>query len=585
MIEVLIGALLVALISGAVLAAYADVSDLGGSERDRSQADALAQQDEQRLRGLTIAQLASTGSGTGNMSTHTTVGGTTYTITSASSYISGSTGASSCTAGQASSSADEVATTSTVTWGPSGNTIDHVVVHGVVTPSVGGSLIASATTPNPSGTGSTGLAGVVVTPVGPSTVPTVTTDNTGCAIFGGLSGGTYTVSFTPPAGYVDVNGNTTLASQSPTVTATQTANVSVGPLALPGEITAGFSTAYNGQTNVTAESDQFVAVNTAMTPNYRTYGTDSTSSNNTYTASISSGTTQNPFTLYPFNTSSSSGPYVTFAGGCDNLPPAAGQVSAPVNSGQTTTVTLPEPAMIILPYTETTTAYDDASSAWSYTTTSGKTWTAHTNVTGEYSKTDHSSTNTNARATLTFTGTGVTVYGTTGTAEGEATFQVDSGTTSTEDFYSSSTQYQQQVYTVSGLANGTHHLYITVTGAYSNTPPKHGTNPYGTNVILDEAVPPGTATLLTTKPNITITDTDSACNNNEDYPPEQVPTATGGALQYPGLPYGTYTVCVDNGSIKDVIAGVQNFNYGATGNVVNADLWSGASGESSGTCT
>src|ERR1700727_691784 len=71
LIEVLMTAVLVALIAGATLTGYAQVEHLGGLERHRNEATALAQQDEARLRGLTITALSANGSGTGNTTTTT----------------------------------------------------------------------------------------------------------------------------------------------------------------------------------------------------------------------------------------------------------------------------------------------------------------------------------------------------------------------------------------------------------------------------------------------------------------------------------------------------------------------------------
>jgi hypothetical protein len=106
----------------------------------------------------------------------------------------------------------------------------------------------------------------------------------------------------------------------------------------------------------------------------------------------------------------------------------------------------------------------------------------------------------------------------------------------------------------------------------------------GYTIAIDELVA-STFVLMSTKPNVTVTDTDTVCGNNEDYPPEQIPTATQGALASPGLPYGTYTVCVDDGANHDTITGVANTNYGATGNTVNAFIYNGAPGYGTGVCT
>jgi len=69
LVEVVIGALMVALIATASLGGFADIGHLGQTQRSEAQAAALAQQDQARLRGLTIAQLSANGAGTGNTST------------------------------------------------------------------------------------------------------------------------------------------------------------------------------------------------------------------------------------------------------------------------------------------------------------------------------------------------------------------------------------------------------------------------------------------------------------------------------------------------------------------------------------
>ncbi|HEY1777774.1 MAG TPA: hypothetical protein VGG41_16580, partial [Solirubrobacteraceae bacterium] len=163
LIEVLFSAMLVALISAAILNGYASIAHLAGDQRKRVEANALAEQDEARLRGLTITQLAATGSGTGNTTYTQVIDGTTYTITSSSQYITGSSAGASCATGPTISSADEVSTTSTVSW-QSGSTVNDnrnpVVIHGLVTPSEGGSLVVTATT---GATGASGLTGVTST--------------------------------------------------------------------------------------------------------------------------------------------------------------------------------------------------------------------------------------------------------------------------------------------------------------------------------------------------------------------------------------------------------------------------------------
>ena len=336
LVEVLVAALMVALIAGAVLTAYAVIGHVSGDQRKRVQAGELAQQDEARMRGLTITQLSGSG---GNTSSTVTIDGTIYTVASTARFISGASAGAACTTGPVTSNADEVETTSSVSWSPGNDARKPVAVHGLVTPSEGGSLIVTAIDQ-----AGNGLAGVTASPTGPTTVSALTTDSNGCAVFGGLDGGSYAIAFSAP-GYVDVNGNAP-ASQTVTVIPTTTANAQELQLGQAGTISATFQTTYNGST-VAGTSDQFVAINSGITAGSRTFGTHGTLTNNTYAANVSSGAT-----VYPFTTA-----YKVYAGGCiDTLTPAAGTGSLLVTPGENSppaSVVLPEAAMIVKVWTGT----------------------------------------------------------------------------------------------------------------------------------------------------------------------------------------------------------------------------------------
>ncbi len=133
------------------------------------------------------------------------------------------------------------------------------------------------------------------------------------------------------------------------MTATQTSYITaptIPTLAQPGTISATFSTVgATGATGTTGSSDQFSIQNTGLAQP-RVFGTDSTATNNTFAATVSSGATVYP-TATPLTTA-----YTAEAGGCvDPNVPTAGQVPVTVTSNQISTPTLPEPALIILPYT------------------------------------------------------------------------------------------------------------------------------------------------------------------------------------------------------------------------------------------
>jgi hypothetical protein len=568
MVEVLVAALLIALISGGVLMGFGQVSHLSGQQRQRAQATALAQQDQARLRGLAITQLSGT---SGNQPTTVKLDGTTYTVTSKSSYISG-TGAATCVAGQSGAAADEVAISSSVTW-PNINR-PPVVVHSVVAPPVGGSVVVSATTPTNTGstgsTGVSGLAGMTATLTGTTPTVPLVTDSTGCAIFAGLTAGTYALSLTPPSGYIDVNGNSTITSQNPAVTATQTNYITTPTLAQPGTITASFSTVgATGATGATtSEADQFSVQNAGLAQP-RVFGTDSTATNNTFSTTVTSGAT-----VYPTATPLTAD-YKAEAGGCVNPSvPLAGQVPVAVTSGLTATPTLPEPALIVLPYTSpantTNWTFDDTQAAVSnppanysivYSTTPTPTWVTNTNTNKDVGNKEHDDATATNTATFNFYGDSVTWVGTTARGNGTATVTLDGVAQGTfdEGQASNTAVYKVSIHAWSGLTQGPHILVITVKGAHV----KGNAN----NISIDEFTGTSTApaVLMTTKPNVIVTDTDSVCGGNPDYPPTQTPTPTGGALQFPGLPWGTYTVCVDNGTtaaaVHDTVTGVSNTSY------------------------
>ncbi len=180
---------------------------------------------------------------------------------------------------------------------------------------------------------------------GPTTVSSLATDSNGCAVYGGLDGGSYTVNFSDP-GYVDVNGNAPPASQTLTVVPTETAQTTRLDLAQPGTLSATFSTKYtNGGSTVSeaATDDQFVAINNGADPGGLPHVRDRQHLDEQLRVqSISSGATMFPFP----------GPgYTRLRRRLQRSParPRQRRRRRHRHLGNTTSVVLPEPAMIILP--------------------------------------------------------------------------------------------------------------------------------------------------------------------------------------------------------------------------------------------
>ncbi len=258
-IEVLVSSILLALIVIGTFTAFDSSNRYTANEQDRSQASSLAQQDEDRLRGLQVSQLS-----TLNATRTVTLNGTTFTVTSTGQFQSDASGTSSC---GGSGTADYIKTTSTVTWPAMGAT-PPVVAESVITPPAGGSLIVQVVD-----AAGDPVSGMAVTGSGAGTL-SGTTGVDGCVIFGGLNPGSYNVAVSQ-SGYVDKDGNTTppVSQQAVTVipgsSATKTFYFDQA-----GAMQVYFtSKQYGGATNNNVTGDTLVVFNNNMTyPGYRYFG-------------------------------------------------------------------------------------------------------------------------------------------------------------------------------------------------------------------------------------------------------------------------------------------------------------------------
>jgi hypothetical protein len=265
LIELLISAALLILVVTAVMLGFDTAGHITGYEQQRSEANALAQQDQNRLRGLTILELS------GLSQTQTVTEGTTrFTIMSTGQFESQASGSSSCSAN---GSADYVLATSTVTWGSAGTPgpTRRVSASSLVTPQPGGGLIVQVV--NSQGTGVNNMS---VTASGPTPVSSTTAAN-GCAIFAGLLGGTYNITVSEP-GYVDKDGNTTPPANQQAQTVIEASSaVKVFQFDLAGSINVTFTTIpYGGSVSlpVTTNGEQVTIFNNNMTyPGFRWAGT------------------------------------------------------------------------------------------------------------------------------------------------------------------------------------------------------------------------------------------------------------------------------------------------------------------------
>lgn len=319
LIEVVVSAVVVILIAIGALSALEATARTGAEERHRAQAHGVAQQDQARLRGMRVSDLANIG-----QSRTITVDATPYTIVSKGEFVTDSTGTASCSQGTA--SADYIKITSTVTW-PSIGSRPPVALASIIAPPNGSispdrgalavSMLDSRSLP---------LAGIGISGTGPGSFNGTTAAN-GCVIYGDLPQGNYTVT-TAASGMVDKDG---VAPQPQT---TSVVGFSTNTLALqydrPGTINASFRTRVGTGSPVAAATDQIMVYNTGMT-SAKAFGTLGTR-----VASISTGP------LFPFTS-----PDAVYAGSCTGNTPTTGSlavVNATVPVGGTVT-----PAPIELP--------------------------------------------------------------------------------------------------------------------------------------------------------------------------------------------------------------------------------------------
>jgi hypothetical protein len=283
--------------------------------------------------------------------------GITFKVNESATYVSNSTNTASCNP----PSIDYLQTTSTVTWANMG--VDKpVVVSSQLSPPLGsisagnGGLAVSVA----SLTGA--IPGVNVQITGPSSASS-TTDATGCALFGDLPAGTYTVTADPGAGaYVDQKTGAVVSSGNPDTT---TAGVSAGgvtgvsfAIAAPGTITYSFKSSLPASpAPPTPGAIGAVAYNNNMNANFFRL---CTLADGTNCPAVNKGQTSFPSTdwpqlagqtqivatqLYPM-----SGNYTVYGGVCSENAPdqySGTDVTATVASGANTNVTVNMPAMVI----------------------------------------------------------------------------------------------------------------------------------------------------------------------------------------------------------------------------------------------
>jgi len=318
LIEVLVSAVIVVLVSLGVYAGIDGASATSGINKHRSIATEVAQQDQDRMRAMTVNELSN------YKATNTsTIGGVTYTIVSTAKWVTDSTGSASCTGGTA--QADYLAISSSVTW--PGQTVKPITVQSVTAPPNGsfgsnqGSLAVQVRDRN-----GNGVPGVTATLTGAQGYTDVTNAN-GCVLWGYLPVGNYNVAV-GKTGYVDANG--VAAPTKPVGVVGEATTTLAFDYDQGGQINAQYQT-WNGTTAIPANGTSFTVTNPNLPVALPAFGDGSA-----HTSFLTG-------LVYPFTVG-----YSAYAGNCAGADPTLYSQSAQaatVLPGAITNVSLREPPM------------------------------------------------------------------------------------------------------------------------------------------------------------------------------------------------------------------------------------------------
>jgi type II secretory pathway pseudopilin PulG len=311
LVETIAAALLLVVVALAVFSSLDTATKTAGANKGRTVASALAEQDQERMRGLAITQLSNL-----HGQTTVTVGGADYTVDSRAEWVRDSSGTTeSCTASGTQS--DYVRITSTVTSGLVGTATKPVTMQGIVAVPVGsfgpnqGTLTIKVIDRDGNPVKNLGVTGS-----GPRTLSDVTND-LGCAVFGYIPIGTYTAQLNT-AGWVDDARNQ--ISTKPVTVASGAVVTKTMVYDRAAKIDATFVDSSGAAVN-TAGATKLRLTNPAVPTGF---GDTDVGANQPGAAVVPPNSSGVPSPLlFPFNSA-----YVVYAGSCDKANP--GLYSQPV---------------------------------------------------------------------------------------------------------------------------------------------------------------------------------------------------------------------------------------------------------------
>ncbi|HLH13869.1 MAG TPA: hypothetical protein VKV16_03695 [Solirubrobacteraceae bacterium] len=372
LIEVLVAALIVALIAVGTFSAFGAAGRTTSDTRAHAQATELAGLEEERLHGLPITELEQLGTkivyraengdcieesagtwrywtqGTTSFCenptglTGTTYTGTRFTVTSSTTYVTATAGSTSAsltcltTAGASS----YLQSTSAVTW-PALGSRPAVTQSSIVSVPTSSTLLVKVLNQN-----SEGVSGATVALTGTTTL-TRTTPSSGCLSIGGLTPGSANVQATE-SGYVNELGESSPTATSVTLEKNKTVEQDFH-IAQAGKLKVVFKEAAAAHKEVS--SDTFYALNSKIASPSGFVG------GNTAATGLPTGSTSElSQQLYPFHNNK----YAVFAGDCEKNNPALvngalhdAEVEVTPNTTSTAELELPAPKITVYEGTST----------------------------------------------------------------------------------------------------------------------------------------------------------------------------------------------------------------------------------------
>jgi type II secretory pathway pseudopilin PulG len=294
LVEVIVSAVVLAMVALAVLAGIDASARSTGREKAKAVAVSLAEQDQERMRGIAAKQITEVS----DLPPYT-INGATYTVDSDAQWVDDATGGTDSCANSG-TKASYIRMTSTVT---SGNLSAPVVISSLVEPPISsadaGEGYLAVQVNDKDGKG---VSGVAVHAAGP-TVDDVTTNQAGCAVFGRVGVGDYDFTLTK-TGYVDEFGRSPgLKKQVAVVQDAKTVAAVKFDQAAP--LTVSFETADPKNQTLLTNTGARVSAFNSEAPGLLTWGDGVTAQ------------TSMVINLFPYNT-----PYASvYTGSCDDADP------------------------------------------------------------------------------------------------------------------------------------------------------------------------------------------------------------------------------------------------------------------------